>query len=62
MNTKFIKFDEYCPKCRYEKEPETSDPCNQCLMIPAKEGTRKPDRYWPKTGVNKDKKGSEINE
>lgn len=49
--TKLIDFT-FCLLCRYFEQPETKDPCNDCLNTPARsDGSRKPIRYWPKTGV-----------
>ena len=41
---KEVDFHTYCPTCLYRNEEE-SDPykhCNDCLTVPAREGTHKP--------------------
>ena len=50
-NTKFVKFDVYCPKCIH-KEVEESDPykpCNDCLATPAREYSERPVNFKEKT-------------
>jgi hypothetical protein len=43
--TKFVDFNQYCPKCKYKDVTPTADPCNNCLTVPAREGTRKPEKF-----------------
>ena len=31
-NTREVRFDEWCPKCKNADTPETDDPCNGCLQ------------------------------
>lgn len=50
MNTKFVEFDEYCPKCKYSELSGYSDPCNECLECGANEGSVKPVKYVPSKG------------
>jgi hypothetical protein len=28
---KIVDFEKYCPKCKYHKQKESEDPCNNCL-------------------------------
>lgn len=42
---KFVEFDKYCQKCRNKGTSATADPCNECLTVPAREGTRKPIKF-----------------
>ena len=46
--TKFVDFETYCKTCKYEKTDEGEDPCNDCLAVPARENTRKPERWVEK--------------
>ncbi len=46
--TKFVDFETYCKTCKYEKTDEGEDPCNDCLSVPARENTRKPERWVEK--------------
>ena len=47
-NMKFVKFDEYCHTCKYEKEPDTCVQCDECLSYPAREYSAKPINYEKK--------------
>lgn len=42
---KFVRFDLYCSSCENKNLPECDDPCNECLGIPAREGTAEPEYY-----------------
>ena len=42
INVKFVDFDRYCWLCEHEKKKEDEHPCDLCLNVPAREGTRKP--------------------
>ena len=42
---KFVEFNEYCPRCKHKKVPETEDPCNECLTEPTNEYSHKPVRF-----------------
>lgn len=62
MNKKIVRFDLYCENCRYDTTPETEDPCNKCLAMPVREDSKRPDRFWAKTGTaEKLKKGKKVN-
>lgn len=43
--TKFVDFKTYCAKCKNKDKSPTADPCNECLSVPAREGTRKPIKF-----------------
>ena len=45
---KIVKYDVYCPKCKYEKLDERLDPCNECLDYGAREGTEIPMKFEKK--------------
>lgn len=42
---KIVRFDEYCPTCKNKDVNETDEPCNACLEVEAREGTRVPEKY-----------------
>lgn len=42
---KIVRFDEYCPTCKSKDVKETDEPCNACLEVEAREGTRVPEKY-----------------
>lgn len=44
-NLFIVEFETYCSKCKYGKQPETKDPCNECLAIGVCEGSRKPQYF-----------------
>lgn len=46
---KIVKYDVYCPKCKYEKLDERLDPCNECLDYGAREGTDIPMKFEEKS-------------
>lgn len=45
---KIVDFHKYCPKCKHEKESATEDPCNECLSIPARIDSHKPEKFESK--------------
>lgn len=45
---KEVYFDEYCKSCKYEKEPETDNPCAECLDEPSNLHSHKPVRWEEK--------------
>lgn len=49
---KIVRFDIYCDTCKFKDVPETDDPCNECLTMPARtDGSRKPINYKMKEYV-----------
>lgn len=42
---KFVRFDEYCQKCKWYRRDEHLDPCNECLDYGAREGTEIPMKF-----------------
>ena len=48
---RIVEFDKYCETCRYYETPETENPCNDCLTIPVREDSRKPEKYIENTEV-----------
>lgn len=45
---KEVKFDEYCPTCKFETTDEKDAPCNVCLEVPYRDGTQKPECWKEK--------------
>lgn len=43
--TKFVEFVNYCSKCKNKNKSPMAEPCNECLTVPAREGTRKPIKF-----------------
>lgn len=44
-NVKEVRFDLYCNKCIHEDKPETERPCCDCLEIPSRESSHKPEKF-----------------
>lgn len=42
INTKEVRYDIYCEKCKYFKLEDWEDPCNDCLNQPWNVYSRKP--------------------
>lgn len=42
---KFVEFDKFCKKCKNWKTSPSADPCNECLSVPARLGTRVPEKF-----------------
>lgn len=42
MNTKEVRFDIYCKKCKNYEKKETEDPCWECLNNGWNENTHEP--------------------
>lgn len=47
-NMKEVYFNEYCPKCKNEKLDQAEDPCHECLNIPARQYSHKPEKFEEK--------------
>lgn len=44
-NMKLVDFEKYCPHCSHINEPDSDDPCHECLQIPARQYSHKPEKY-----------------
>ena len=42
---KEVDFASYCQKCKYVDIEAIEDPCNECLAIPARIHSSKPEYY-----------------
>lgn len=38
----FVEFHEYCKTCLYKEQDSIEEPCNECLTLTARSGTKKP--------------------
>lgn len=45
---KIVQFDEYCKKCKHEKNQENEKPCDLCLDEPVNDHTDKPKKFEEK--------------
>lgn len=50
---KIVRFDQWCPKCRYIDQSEDDSPCDLCLEEPGRANSRKP-LYWKPSQGNED--------
>lgn len=51
---KEVAFNTWCPKCKYEKEEETVDICNECLTFGYNIDSHKPVNFKEKDDAEKD--------
>jgi len=47
-NLKIVDFEKYCATCKYRLNAESDSPCWECLDIPARESSKKPEKWEPK--------------
>ena len=40
-----VDFETYCAMCAHKNKAENEEPCWECLDIPAREDSRRPE-YW----------------
>lgn len=45
---KEVHFDQYCKKCKHEKNKEKEDPCDECLSEPVNLYSHKPVKFEEK--------------
>lgn len=48
LNTKIVRYDKYCRRCKYWTTKETDDPCDECLTESVRLGTKKPLKFEAK--------------
>lgn len=53
---KFVRFDEFCPKCEYFKVDEGDDPCHNCLQNPVNLHSRVPTEFKEAKNASTNKK------
>lgn len=44
-NLHIVNFDMYCTSCKHVNVPENEEPCDTCLSIPARQDSRKPEKW-----------------
>jgi len=47
-NEREVRFDIYCPLCKYAENAENYEPCCNCLEVFWRDGTAKPEQYVAK--------------
>ena len=40
-----VDYFQYCQTCKHIKKKGSEEPCNLCLDVPMRPGTRKPEYY-----------------
>lgn len=45
---KIVDFATYCKKCKHLDKKEDETPCDECLKISARIGSKKPERWVEK--------------
>ena len=43
-----VNFHKYCARCKYRRLEEVQSPCNECLEVGMREGTRQPECFKEK--------------
>lgn len=46
--SKEVEFSAYCKKCKYSELDGWKDPCNDCLAVGGRIGTKVPEKFKPK--------------
>ena len=44
-NLKEVYFSLYCNQCKHKDDPDTEEPCNECLSIPGRPWSHKPEYF-----------------
>ena len=44
-DSKFVKYEKYCKKCKHLGKAEYKEPCNECLKNPVRSGTEVPLKF-----------------
>lgn len=42
---KEVRFDQYCSKCTHKDVPGSRPPCDECLSIPIRPYSHKPEKF-----------------
>ena len=42
---KIVEFEKYCKKCTHFKKAEDEAPCSECLAIPVRDASHKPEFF-----------------
>lgn len=46
-----VEFDKYCNTCAHKDVNENEEPCSDCMALPVREDSRRPDKYEEGTDV-----------
>ena len=52
---KIVNFSLYCETCKDKDTPESESPCRECLRVPAREDSRRPEKYILQEGKSNGK-------
>ncbi|MBQ0089512.1 MAG: hypothetical protein KBT27_09300 [Prevotellaceae bacterium] len=55
--TKIVDFEYYCRYCVNFKKKEEEEPCCDCLEVPARYNSKKPERFEPTEKYERDHSG-----
>lgn len=51
-NVKFVDYFRYCASCEHWDKQESESPCDECLELPAREDSHKPEYYNKSSDLN----------
>lgn len=63
-NMKEVIFSDYCCKCKHYDKNGTEEPCDECLSIPMRYDSHKPEKFEKdeiKNGKKNNRYGSNSN-
>lgn len=47
-NMKIVDFENWCEICKHSDKLDTEEPCNECLHMPARPNSHRPEKYQEK--------------
>ena len=57
LKAKEVRYDKYCPTCKYSSLKDTDEPCDSCIEQFHNDGTDKPIKYEEReNGTNRNHK------
>ena len=60
-NLHIVSFDMYCPSCKNVNKSQNEEPCDTCLSIPAREDSRKPEKWEENDGCSVKRRTNRCN-
>lgn len=42
---KEVIFADYCYRCKHKDKGNTEEPCDECVSVPARPNSHKPEKY-----------------
>lgn len=42
---KIVEYDDWCYRCKHRSVTEDEEPCRECLTIPARPDSHKPEKW-----------------